>query len=327
LLGIRKQINPKAFGLFLEGYINLQRINPAMDYSSQINYFSEWLIQNYSKGYSGKCWGYNFPWASPAKYLPAFAPTVVATAFVVRGLHQHFLLTGNEQSREAILSAAAFTKKDLQVIHTDKGSCISYTPLFKDCCYNASLLGAEILARAYSLDGDSSRLELIKNAVDFVVNFQHDDGHWNYSRDIVTGNERKQVDFHQGYVLDSIYLIKELIKAENEKWNAAIKRGADFYADQQFFRDGRSLWRWPVEYPVEIHNQSQGIITFNRLASIDVQYGLFAEKIAQWTIENMQDSTGYFYYRKMKYYTNKISFMRWSNAWMFLALSSLVKSK
>jgi hypothetical protein len=49
----------------------------------------------------------------------------------------------------------------------------------------------------------------------------------------------------------------------------------------------------------------------------------FADTIAAYTIENMQDARGYFYYQKFPAYTNKISYMRWSNAWMTVALSSI----
>jgi hypothetical protein len=48
-----------------------------------------------------------------------------------------------------------------------------------------------------------------------------------------------------------------------------------------------------------------------------------AQRIARWAIDNMQDESGYFYYQKTKWYTNKIPYIRWSQAWMFYALSSL----
>jgi len=36
----------------------------------------------------------------------------------------------------------------------------------------------------------------------------------------------------------------------------------------------------------------------------------------------MQDNSGYFYYQKHKYFTNKISYIRWGQAWMMLALAA-----
>ncbi len=48
-----------------------------------------------------------------------------------------------------------------------------------------------------------------------------------------------------------------------------------------------------------------------------------ARTIAEWTIKNMQDEKGFFYYQKWPMVTNKIPFIRWSQAWMLLALASL----
>ena len=47
-----------------------------------------------------------------------------------------------------------------------------------------------------------------------------------------------------------------------------------------------------------------------------ISYGDLVEKVINWTIENMQDSAGYFYYQKKKFWTTKIPYMRWSQAWM-----------
>jgi hypothetical protein len=40
----------------------------------------------------------------------------------------------------------------------------------------------------------------------------------------------------------------------------------------------------------------------------------------------MQGKDGHFYYRLGKYHKNKISYMRWSQAWMFLALINFLKA-
>jgi hypothetical protein len=117
------------------------------------------------------------------------------------------------------------------------------------------------------------------------------------------------------------------LQIKNSEWDLAIKKGLEFYHDHQFFPDGRSLWRYPKEYPVEIHNQSQGIITFSKLAGDNKAYPSFSNTIAEWTIQNMQGKDGHFYYQNHKYYKNKISYMRWSQAWMFLALTTLITNE
>lgn len=328
LLGIRKDYNPKGIGLLLHAYVRMQELFPQSDYSNQIGFLFNWLLENASKEFSGPCWGYNFGWASPEKYLHPHAPTVVATAFIAQGLHAYYLFSGNEKAKDLLCDIAPFILKDVPVTHFKEGICYSYSPFMEDCCYNASLLAAETLARIYSITKENTLKEMACKAVDFVVSKQHADGHWEYKLDPVTGLERHQVDFHQGYILDSIQFIGRFTGDVHADWIEARKKGLRFYMKQQFFSDGRSLWRLPKEYPVEIHNQSQGIISLSRSAN-DVDEGLdFAGVIAAWTIREMQDSKkGYFYYRKLKYYTNKLSYMRWSNAWMLLALTEILQAR
>ena len=103
-----------------------------------------------------------------------------------------------------------------------------------------------------------------------------------------------------------------------------VSKGLSYYRSIQFLDTGRALWRIPDKWPVDIHNQSQGIITFSILEKYGTDYLSFACKIADWTIKNMQSDKGYFYYRKNPLYINKIPFMRWSQAWMMLALAELI---
>ena len=51
------------------------------------------------------------------------------------------------------------------------------------------------------------------------------------------------------------------------------------------------------------------------------KYEEIAKKVLQWTIRNMQDKKGYFYYQLKPGISSKISYMRWSNAFMFNAMS------
>ena len=323
-LGVKKGINPKALGLFLYAYSQLYELEKNEYYLEKARYLVRLIRENMSFGYSGACWGYNFDWASPGKYLPAYTPSVVVTAFVTRGLFKYYLVTQDEYAFSMLNSACDFILKDLPQTETEDGLCISYTPIKRDCCYNASLLGAELLARVYALTNDNQLRTTALKAVDFVLAHQYDDGHWKYSIDIKTGKERNQVDFHQGFVLDCIKDTIRYTRENNDMYKNAILKGAFFYKNKQFRSNGRSMWRLPGAWPVDIHHQAQGIITFSKLASMDESFGHFAEQIARWTIKHMQDEKGYFYYRKHRLWTNKIDYMRWSQAWMFNALTQLV---
>lgn len=324
LLGIKKGYNPKALGLLLYAYVLLQKKYPARSYSTQINFLFNHLKTNYSKGFSGYCWGYNFDWASSGKYIPAHSPNIVVTAFVAKGIFKYYEHTHDPKALKILHSIADFILKDLPQLETPEGTCISYTTLGMDCCYNASLLAASTLAKLYRISKTEPYKELAKKAVDYVVSKQHADGHWNYSIDPDTGIERRQIDFHQGYVIDCIFDVMQCTGINDLHYHNAIAKGTAYYRREQFFDTGRSLWRLPKEYPVEIHNQSQGIITFCRMAHVDPAYANFAKTIARWTTEHMQDKRGYFYYRKLRLFTHKTPYMRWSQAWMFVALAELL---
>ena len=325
LLGIKKGINPKAFGLFLQTYSLIYQKTKEEKYLEKADYFFNWLNTNYSKGYAGKCWGYNFPWSSPAKYMDAYIPSAVVTGFVSKGLFEYYKITENKQQvLELMESACLFLDKDLEKVENPYGISISYTPVKKDICYNASLLAAESFAKAYSLNGNLKYKELAIRAVNFVIETQHEDGRWNYSRALDSVKERVQIDFHQGYVLESIFEIKNALEIDNKSWETALKKGVQFYIENQFFPSGQSLWRLPKVFPTEIHNQSQGIITFYKLKKYHPDALQFAKVIADWTTANMQAKDGHFYYQKFKTHTHKISYMRWSNAWMFQALSHII---
>lgn len=327
LIGIKKGINPKAFGLFLQAYSLLYCKTQKKEYLEKADFFFNWLAINYSKGYSGKCWGYNFPWANAEKYMEPYIPSAVVTGFVAKGLFEYYKITEKKEVLDLMESACLFLDKDLEKVIDKSGLSISYTPIQKDICYNASLLAAEILAKTYSISKNEDYKNKAIKAVDFVIDKQHSDGRWNYSLDIKTMKEDNQIDFHQGYILESINEIKNVLNLKDEEWDHSLKNGLRFYIKEQFHSSGRSYWRLPKKYPVEIHNQSQGIITLFRLQNYNPDASIFAGKIADWTVNNMQAIDGHFYYQNFNTHKNKIPYMRWSQAWMFLALAVLFKSK
>ena len=51
------------------------------------------------------------------------------------------------------------------------------------------------------------------------------------------------------------------------------------------------------------------------------QYQDLIETVFLWSIKNMQSKKGYFYYQKNKFYKNKISYIRWTQSWMFYSLT------
>lgn len=322
-LGIEKGYNPKGMGLLLHAYALLYEQTQDEEKKATAEFLFNWLRDNASQGYSGYCWGYNFDWASPVKYLKAYTPSVVVTSFVGRGIFRYYQATRNPEALNVLQSACDFVMQDLPRLETRDGVCISYTPIMQDCCYNAGMLGAELLSSVYSITGEESLRDLAAQAVRFTVAHQHEDGRWNYSLDLDSISERKQIDFHQGFILDSLHAFMQHAGAD-AACQEALERGARFYREKQFDETGRAKWRLPKAWPADIHCQAQGILSFSKLAHLDGGYLPFAKKVAEWTITHMQDKDGFFYYRKGRVLTNKIPYIRWAQAWMMVALSELI---
>jgi hypothetical protein len=214
---------------------------------------------------------------------------------------------------------------DLHIRKFDTGICFSYSPIDTHVVHNANFLGAAFLSRVYHLNHDEKVLEHAQQAFEYSSSQQKDNGSLDFQIDPDTGEIRNQIDFHQGFIINAFcdYIQRNELKEETY-WNS-LRRAAFFYKQSQFLEDGRALWRLPFQYPIDIHHQAQGIITFCTLYSVfkDAEYLDFSKRIAAWTIKNMQDTKGFFYYQKWPFCTNRISYMRCGQAWMMLALSML----
>ncbi len=324
LLGVDKFRSTKGMGVLFEAYLNLYEYSKDESYIPIIEEIKQWLIDSSTTYSEDVCWGYDYPYVTMKDAVSKAFPTVIHHAYIQRGFYHYYKLFGDHSIKEFLKKTEGFILNSLNIMRFDTGICFSYNPTANNCCYNASMHAAACLARLYELFGDKKLIPLIEESLDFVVFRQQPNGVWFYSFQEIDGPERKQIDFHQGFILESFKEVIDCIGYSKPQWDSAIELGLDYYYKKQFFHSGRSLWRIPREYPVDIHNQSQGIITFSKFAHIDPKYKDFVNVIADWTIENMQSKKeGFFYYRMFKYYTNKISYMRWSQAWMLLALSNV----
>lgn len=325
---VPKEYNAKGIGLFLQGYCNLYKAvlaNPKLEshlgtgnkIKERINELAELLISLQSKGYSGACWGYNFDWQARRLFLfPKYTPTVVATNFCATALIDAFEVTNNQKYLNVALSAAEFVMNDLHRVECNGGFLFSYSPLSgNDTVYNASLLGSKLLAYCYHYTGKQEYYDAARLSVIACCNGQSEDGSWVYGLLPV----QSWVDsFHTGYNLDGLIAYEE--KTGDKSFHDYIEKGFDFYIKNFFEKDGCPKYYHNEKYPIDIHCPGQLFITLHRLGKFE-EYKPLADKVLNWTVKNMQDKKGYFYYQLKKGISSKISYMRWSNAFMFNALS------
>jgi hypothetical protein len=325
ILGIKKERGVKSVALILQAMSVYYRSNPSEKLLREMNGLFEWILSMRLKGdWKGSCWAVHFPLAMKDKSRVRFDPSAVLASFVSESLYEFYLSTKDERVSDVLKGVSEFILTHVPVTERPEGLCYSYTTKVKDMVFNANSFVAETFAKTYALTGDEKLKELSLKALDFTIHHQKDDGRWTYSMNPVSGNERELIDFHQGFILNSIYDIKKIFGLKDEKYDKAISKGLNYYRKVQFCDDGSSVWRVPKKYPVDIHNQGVGIMIFSKLCEYDREYPDFAKKIAEWTDKHMRNNRdGYYYYLKHRFITNRISFIRWNQSWMLMGLSYL----
>jgi len=305
-------------GLCIQAYTNLfeyDRSNSQF-YNDKINFLIDELEKLIPSGFSGACWGYDFYWQARNADIPAYQPTIVATGIITNALFEYYKTSGNSKAKALFLSSADFVIKDLNRTVSENGLCFSYSPFDNQIVFNANMKAVRLLAQIYSLSSSEQYKTLANDAVKFVMKFQRDDGAWVYSNKLNTRID----NYHTGYVLSCLKTFMAL--TENNDYEDQIKIGFDFYKSNFIDSDNAPKFFHNYKYPIDCTAASQLIITL-----LDFDEKELAQKVANYMVENMFDEEGYFYFRQFKNYLIKTPYMRWSQAWMFAALSYLLRSK
>ena len=316
LTGVGKEYNPKALGLFISGFCNLYRKSGNDHYLEKIEFFSKELITMKSPSRSGSCWGYNFDWQARAFYQPRFTPTVVATTFIGCALLDAYNIIKDEGLLRNARSACDFILKDLNRTYDARGNfAFSYSPLDKSVVFNASLLGSRLLSRVYSYTSEPELSAAAKKSVQYCCDHQHEDGSWSYGKQ----HFHQWIDnFHTGY---NIECISDYAKYTGDRtFDENLSEGLKFYLKTFFTNEGIPKYYSTSIYPVDIHSTAQLVVTLCKTNNFDEHLNLI-RRVMNWTINNMQSEKGYFYFQINRYFSSRIPYMRWAQAWMFYALS------
>lgn len=315
LVGIKKDYNPKALGLFLASYCIFCKHDKNPQHLEKIKLFIEQIDACKTKGYAGDCWGYNFDWESRAFFQPKFTPTIVASSFIANALLDAYEITGDKKLLDSARSTCDFFLKNLnRTVDADGTFAFSYSPLDKSVVFNASLLGARLLARVYSLTGEEALVKESKKAVEYCCKHQRADGSWGYG---MAGFHQWVDNFHTGYNLECIQGYMQY--SGDNSYVSVVEKGFGYYINTFFTKEGIAKYYNNSIYPIDIHAPAQLVITLDKLGKMDEHRELM-ERVINWAVDNMQHPKGYFLYQVNKYVTSKIPYMRWSQAWMFLSL-------
>jgi hypothetical protein len=276
------------------------------------------------KDFGYHCWeSHGFPIQMRKRYRPVGIPDVVGNEACGRLLYA--ARAGDPEAEAMALSFRDYLLDQL-LVDSDNATFFRYKPVTPEwsCTYNASLLAAQYVMDMDRATGAAAPRPVIERCFRYVCARQHPEGFWRYSIDLRTGREKHQIDFHQGFILDSLLRYMQLHGFE-EPFLGCYRRGMAFYRENQFLESGQGIYRHPRKWPVNIQNQAQGIMTFSQAGWLDSEYTAFARTIAEWTIDTMQDPKGHFYFLKYPLVTNRIPYIRWSDVGMACALATLLQ--
>jgi len=252
--------------------------------------------------------------------LPKFEPNIICTTFAGNALIDAYEKYANTEYLDMAFSAGQFLLQGLNITGNKDELCFSYTTHDRGQVHNANLLGAAYLARLYSLTAEKEFFDFALKAVRFSVARQNEDGSWPYGE---SETQRWVDNFHTGYNL--VALKKFCQYTGNENFIDNIQRGFYYYRKNFFTADGLPKYYHNRIYPIDIHSIAYSIITLAELNTFDESAMDLAMLICKWGLENMQSEKGYFYYQQKRFFKNRISYMRWSQAWMLLSLSALLE--
>lgn len=313
--------NPKALGLFLSAFVKLAARNfPGAQ--ENVGCLIERLAQLSSKGDATYCWGYSFPWQTRTDLVPRGAPNLVCTVFAANALLDAFEFTGSAKCLTMAASAARYVNDEL---YWEQGSVAGFsypTPTVRTQVHNANLLGAALLCRTARHTRDVSLRDRALKVARHSAGQQKPDGSWLY------GESPKQAwvdNFHTGFNLSALRTIAE--SEPTDEFDAVIARGFEFYRNHFFTTEGIARYYHNETQPVDIHCVAQSLLTLTEFGHLDSTARQQAGLVYRWAMKCMWNETGYFYYRKLRGWTVRTSYMRWSQAWMVLALASVLTSE
>lgn len=314
LFFIKKEINAKVLALFLKSLIIIYKHFSNNKYLDLINNLANLLIKQ--RDYKLKLWGYCFDWQSRAFFIKKYTPNLVVSYFVLDSLLELYYLTGKKYFKEVFIESCNSIINNF-LYEGENESYFKYVTKNNDLIHNVNLFGSSLMAKAFRLTNEEKFLTISEETLRTTIKYQRSDGSWFY------GQEKKHqwIDsFHSCYNLLSL---KEfIINTGKSTYENSLVNGLNYYLDNFFTSDYAIKYFSNKTYPIDIHCLTVGIITLIELKEY-IKNNKIIINIYKFLVENFRDKKGFFYYRKCKFYKNKISYMRWTQAWSLLCLAKL----
>jgi len=318
LFGVTPKDSTKGRGYMAGGYLILYRVTGNEEYKNKAIECLLWLDKNKAKKYARHSWANCFDFSSRGGRYTSEDPIIVWTSLIGQAYLDAYETIGDQWFLEIAQSVCGWIM-DLPREKTSTGDCLSYLMPVQNTIHNANMLGAAMLARTAKKTGNHDFMEVARSAMQYSVSRQLPDGSWWYAE--YPGHQWID-NFHTGYNLDS--LKRYLENSGDETWRPNLMKGLEFFKAHFFEDSGRPKYYHTRTYPVDSQCASQAIETLATFSDLDPSCLDLSLKVARWTIENMQDADGHFYYRQYPLGIKaKAPMLHWAQATTFKGLAML----
>jgi hypothetical protein len=319
LLGVKPQISTKGIGFIAWGYLHMFERTGDVVYKEKAFLWLDWLDKNRAPGYENHSWANHFDHSSRSGRQPKDEPDIVWTGLIGQAYLEAYWLFKEVRHRDIIRSISKWIL-DLPRERSSNGICLSYGAGKQSSIHNSNMVGAAFLARAAQTTGDSNARNVARDAMQYSCSRQLPDGSWFYGEE---GNKHWIDNFHTAYNLDS--LRRYIDHTGDQSFEMNLRRGMSFYKNHFFEEGGRPRYYHDRTYPVDSQCAAQAIDTFAYFSDYDPECSDLACKVATWTIENMQDEDGHFYFRQYPLGIKaKAPMLHWAQTTTYKALANLL---
>jgi hypothetical protein len=317
LMGVKPKDSSKGQGYMAWGYLLLYRATEQEPYLEKAVRCLNWLDKNKVSRFQHHSWSNVFDYASRNGYYTKDDPIIVWTALIGHAFMEGFDLSEDEKFLKVAESACRWIM-ELPREKTDRGDCLSYLSDRQLSVHNANMLGAGLLARTAAKTSNDEFRRVARSAMEYSCARQHGEGSWWYAE---SPDNRWIDNFHTGYNLDGLRYYIDY--SGDDEFRPNLIKGLEYFKRHFFEPSGRPKYYHSRTYPVDIQCSSQAIDTLAWFSDLDPECLPLARKVAAWTIRNMQDRDGHFYYRQYPFIKAKAPMLHWGQATMFKALSRL----
>lgn len=322
LLGVPKSHSYQAMGFFARGFTRLYAATGDRVWRDKAEYMLNWLIDNQCQGYSGAGWGNHFDYQSRNVFAKKKLPSMVWTSHIGHAFLDAYEQFQSDKYLQVAVSCCEHIVHDHSRHVEGDTICLGYFPGWDHQVHNANTLGASLLIRTYSKAGNEAYRELAEKAFQYTAKYQRPDGSWPYGE---ASNLQWVDNFHTAYVLDCFKQYSD--STGNSRFENIIARGYEYWKDTFFLGDGTPRYYSHKTMPIDIQCAAQAVDTLASFSDRDPDSLAFAAKVAKWTIKNMQDRRGYFYYRRYPYgIVNKTPALHWGQATMLAGLAAFYQA-